>query len=63
MACLRGAPFEKYSSFKSGRINHRQQAAIILADEPTGNLDSKNAAVIMELLQQLHQKGATMSLS
>jgi putative ABC transport system ATP-binding protein len=34
--------------------------AFILADEPTGNLDSKNAEGIMELLHQLHKGGATL---
>jgi putative ABC transport system ATP-binding protein len=34
--------------------------AVILADEPTGNLDTKNAAAIMDLLHQLHEKGATL---
>ena len=33
---------------------------IILADEPTGNLDSKNGREVMELLSQLHQEGATI---
>ena len=36
--------------------------AIILADEPTGNLDSKNAQVVMALLDQLHQEGATICM-
>ena len=36
---------------------------IILADEPTGNLDSKNSAHIMNLIQELHQiKQATIIL-
>jgi len=38
------------------------QPAIILADEPTGNLDSKNAQIVMALLDQLHQEGATICM-
>jgi putative ABC transport system ATP-binding protein len=34
--------------------------AIILADEPTGNLDSKSGAEIMEILHQLHGQGLTI---
>ncbi|MDE6379082.1 MAG: ABC transporter ATP-binding protein [Muribaculaceae bacterium] len=33
---------------------------LILADEPTGNLDSKNGAEVMELLSELHKDGATI---
>lgn len=33
---------------------------IILADEPTGNLDSKNKVEIMNLLEKLHKKGNTL---
>ncbi len=33
---------------------------LILADEPTGNLDSTNSTQVMELLQQLNQNGATI---
>lgn len=33
---------------------------IILADEPTGNLDSKNSNEVMNILQGLHQQGTTI---
>jgi putative ABC transport system ATP-binding protein len=36
--------------------------SIILADEPTGNLDSKNAEAVMELLDVLHAEGATICM-
>lgn len=34
--------------------------AVLLADEPTGNLDSKNGDAVMQLLTELHQGGATI---
>jgi len=34
--------------------------AVLLADEPTGNLDSKNGEAVMQLLANLHQGGATI---
>ena len=36
--------------------------SILLADEPTGNLDSKNGDAVMELLRQLHREGATICM-
>jgi putative ABC transport system ATP-binding protein len=35
---------------------------LILADEPTGNLDSKSSVEIMDLLHQLHVQGATVAM-
>src|SRR2546421_8809409 len=35
---------------------------ILLADEPTGNLDSQNGEAVMQLLSDLHQNGATICL-
>ena len=38
------------------------QPSLLLADEPTGNLDSKSAADVMGLIDQLHREGQTVVL-
>ena len=35
---------------------------ILLADEPTGNLDSANSEAVMDLMRDLHQQGATICM-
>ena len=52
----------------SGGQQHRVAVAralvgapkVLLADEPTGNLDSKNGEAVMELLRELHRNGSTI---
>src|SRR5688572_9701560 len=38
------------------------QPLILLADEPTGNLDSKNGEMVMDLMRELHRSGATICM-
>jgi putative ABC transport system ATP-binding protein len=38
------------------------EPSILLADEPTGNLDSSNSESVMQLLSELHRDGATICM-
>jgi len=38
------------------------EPSILLADEPTGNLDSKNGEAVMDLLRNLHRQGSTICM-
>ena len=36
------------------------EPSVLLADEPTGNLDTKNGRIVMDLLHQIHKEGKTV---
>ncbi len=38
------------------------EPSIVLADEPTGNLDSKNGEAVMNLMRELNRDGATICM-
>jgi putative ABC transport system ATP-binding protein len=66
-----GDKLDRYPAYLSGGEQQRVAIAralindpkLILADEPTGNLDSKNAQYVAELLQQVNrERGKTIVL-
>lgn len=71
---LEAVGLSRWAEHKPGEISggQRQRAAIaraticrpalLLADEPTGNLDSESSAEIMRLFQTLHEDGSTIVL-
>src|SRR5271165_3304433 len=56
------------SAERKEKVQHALERAlvgdpmILLADEPTGNLDSKNGDSVMDLLRDIHQSGATICM-
>jgi lipoprotein-releasing system ATP-binding protein len=72
MRKLKQVHMHEYAHHRSGKLSGGQQQRVaiaralinnpqlIMADEPTGNLDSSNAAIIFNIFQQLAQEGNTI---
>jgi ABC-type ATPase involved in cell division len=59
-----GSPFQSTREDKEQRVavGALVNPSIILADEPTGNLDSKTSVEIMKLFNEIHANGNTVIL-
>ena len=53
-------PFRRRAAARGHCKGIDQRPEVLLADEPTGNLDSFNAHEIMHLLEEINQRGTTM---